>query len=218
MKYQYIYQFLAELTRTHKVFLHYQSLLTNEEKILLKQNPSLLTPASKNINLFNPTSFNERLIQLENLKKINNLNILPADRLKSKDKNWSIIAAKKLFRLVLPYNLELLRLLIKLKELGFLTFTVHPRTVIIDINITSYSKVVIHSRPGRQIFKKVSSKLNLTSQTSQTINQPQSNNANILWTKDNGLGLSILRTSKGFLTTIEAREQNIGGELLFSIL
>lgn len=215
MKYQYIYQFLAELTRTHKVFLHYQSLLTNEEKILLKENPSLLTPASKDINLFNPTSFNERLIQLENLRKINNLNILPADRLKSKDKNWSIIAAKKLFRLVLPYNLELLRLLIKLKELGLLTFTVHPRTVIIDINITSYSKVVIHSRPGRQIFKKVSSKLN---QTSKTINQPKSNNANILWTKDNGLGLSILRTSKGFLTTVEAREQNIGGELLFSIL
>lgn len=148
MKYQSIYQLLAELARIHKVFLHYNSA---ENKL------------SDNSAEFKP---------------------------------------KKSFRIALSYNLELLSLLTKLEELGFLTYKIYLRTVIIDINITSYSKIIIHSRPSRQIFKKVSS----------------SHPSNVLWTKDNGLGLSIIRTSKGFLTTIEAKKLKIGGELLFSIL
>ena len=32
-----------------------------------------------------------------------------------------------------------------------------------------------------------------------------------------GLGMSVVSTSKGLMTDVEAREQKIGGELLFSI-
>lgn len=158
MKYQYIYEFLAQLAIKHKVFLHHKSMLTEKEQVEFGQT-------LRQLSIDNHAHYSTTL---------NNI-----------------------VTLTLPYNVELLSLLSKLKELGFLTYSINFRSVVILINIFAYSSITVHSKPSRPIFKKV---------TLQSV-----------WTKDSGAGFSIMRTSKGFRTSIEAKELRIGGELLFTI-
>lgn len=188
MKYQYINIFLAQLAIKHKIFLNYKTML--------------IKPAQKSFQLSYLTTLQS--LQSDSSNAFNsNINMEP---------HLSII--KNIFLFSLPYNSELLLLLSKLKELGFLTYSIQFRTVLIFINLFSFSQIVVHSKPSRQIFKKAGNKTILTDHLSLPIGQTYPS----LLTKDSGFGFSILRTSQGFLTSTEAKELKIGGELLFSIL
>lgn len=93
------------------------------------------------------------------------------------------------------FNLELLTLLNTLQSLGYLTYKIYSKTILISITPNCFSSITIHSKPSRRIFKSWQE----------------------LWTINSGLGTSIIRTSHGFLSIDQARKLKIGGELLFTL-
>ncbi len=97
--------------------------------------------------------------------------------------------------IIIPYNVELLAILNILQSIGIVTIELFSNTIKITVIPNSFSEIVLHSKPSRRIYKSYKN----------------------IWTKNLGLGVSIIRTSQGFKTTNEARKEQIGGELLFTI-
>jgi small subunit ribosomal protein S8 len=84
----------------------------------------------------------------------------------------------------------------KLVSLGFLTsFTSDDRTVLIQLKEKRITKIKRVSKPGHRVY--VSSKI-----TPPIVG---------------GKGFNIISTSKGIMTHIESKKENLGGELLFQI-
>lgn len=85
-----------------------------------------------------------------------------------------------------------------LKNLNFIKTkeTIELYNLLLKEGFIKINNIVLLSKPGRRRFIP----------------------ANELRTIDRGLGLTILRTHKGFLTTYQARLLNLGGELFIKII
>lgn len=192
MKHQYIYELLAQLAVKHKEFLYYKSTLpinqsTKIQKILPIEISQLIKSNTFNLKMNNLFNSLKAKVKVKDTKNLNKEQI----SLQNIQSSYSI---DKYSTIVMSYNIELISLLSKLKTLGILSYNIHSHTVVIHLNILSYSKIVVHSKPSRRIYKSYES----------------------VWTNNLGYGISILRTSQGFLTSQEAQEKRIGGELLFT--
>jgi ribosomal protein S8 len=97
--------------------------------------------------------------------------------------------------LIIEFNTQLLEIIQILQKLGYLTYTYNHRTITIHILPSSFQSYLVHSKPSKRIY--VPAK------------QLRFNNL--------GLGSTILRTHRGFLSFDQAKTLNLGGELLFTI-
>ena len=106
---------------------------------------------------------------------------------------------------IIPNSKFRIRILEVLKQEGyisdykFLSDSNNKDTLSVDLKYSNGSPVIreikIISKPGRRIYTK----------------------ANSIPKIQNGLGLAILSTSKGIMTDSDARNQNIGGEIICKV-
>lgn len=108
--------------------------------------------------------------------------------------NNAILAEKNEIS-VLKNNL-ILRVTKKLVTLGYIeSFTEEDRTLELVLNLPRLTKLKRMSKPGQRVFVSYESLPKIVG----------------------GKGYNILTTSKGVITNVEAKRDQVGGELLFQI-
>lgn len=84
----------------------------------------------------------------------------------------------------------------KLTTLGYLNgFKEDGYTLVLDLNLDKIRSIKRISKPGQRVYAPALKTPRVTG----------------------GIGFNILTTSKGILTHIEAKRENVGGEVLFQI-
>ena len=84
----------------------------------------------------------------------------------------------------------------KLTTLGYLNgFKENGYELILDINLDRINSIKRISKPGQRVY-------------TEALKSPR---------VTGGVGFNILTTSKGVLTHVEAKRENVGGEVLFQI-